>query len=95
MKLLAIGRPDDGVGPREIACHAREEVAALWDLYRAGVVREMYSPGGPGAVLVLETPGRAEAEAALATLPLTASGLIIFEVIELKPFTAFEVLFAD
>jgi len=95
MRLLAIGRPCDGADVRQIARYAREEMRALWQLYRDGVVREMYSPGRPGAVLVLETVARNEAEAALAALPLAAGGLIGFELIELHPFSAFEVLFAD
>jgi hypothetical protein len=60
----------------QIARHAREEMRALWQLYRDGVVREMYSPGRPGAVLVLEAVARKEAETALAGLPLAAAGLI-------------------
>jgi hypothetical protein len=95
MRLLAIGRPRDGAGPDDIARQAREEMRALWQLYRDGVVRDMYSPGRPGAVLVLETVTRKEAETALAGLPLAACGLISFELIELHPFSAFEVLFAD
>jgi hypothetical protein len=95
VKLLAIGRLRQGVDAREIACHADQEMRALWQLYRDGVVREMYSPGRPGAVLVLEAEAGKEAEAALAGLPLAAVGLIVFEVIELHPFAAFEVLFAD
>ncbi len=46
----------------------------------------------PGAVRVLETAARPEAAAALASLPL-AAGIIDFELIELRPFSAFEVLF--
>lgn len=95
MKLLAIGRLHQGADAREIARYAGEEIGALWRLYREGVVREMYSPGGPGAVLVLETAARKEAEVALAALPLAAGGLIAFELIELHPFSALEVLFAD
>ena len=95
MRLLAIGRPRDGAGPADIARHAREEMRALWQLYRDGVVREMHSPGRPGAVLVLETAARKQAEAALGDLPLAAAGLIGFELIELHPFSALEVLFAD
>jgi hypothetical protein len=93
MKLLAIGRPRDGADAHEIGRYAREEMRALWQLYRGGVVREMYSPGRPGAVLITETTTRKEAEAALADLPLAAAGLIGFELIELYPFSAFEVLF--
>ena len=94
MKLLAIGRPRDDADVHEIGRYAGEEMRALWQMYRDGVVREMYSPGRPGAVLVLEAPGSREAEAAVAGLPLAAAGLIVFEVIELHPFSAFEVLFA-
>jgi len=95
MKLLAIGRPGDGASSDKIGGHAREEMRALWELYRDGRVREMYSPGRLGAVLVLETADRGEAENALAALPLVAAGLIVFELVELHPFGAFEVLFAD
>jgi len=66
MKLLAIGRPREGADVHEIGRYAREEMAALWQLYRDGAVREMHSPG-----------------------------LIVLELIELHPFSAFEVLFAD
>jgi hypothetical protein len=95
VKLVAIGRPREGADVHEIGRYAREEMAALWQLYRDGAVREMYSPGQPGAVLVLEATGLQDAEAAVAGLPLAAAGLIVFEFIELHPFSAFEVLFAD
>jgi hypothetical protein len=94
MKLLAIGRPREGADVHEIGRYAREEMAALWQLYRDGAVREMYSPGRLGAVLVLEATGPHEAESAVAGLPLAAAGLIVFEFIELHPFSALEVLFA-
>jgi hypothetical protein len=61
MKLLAIGRPGEGADISEIGRHAREEMRALWRLYRHGTVREMYSPGRPGSVLVFETASRDDA----------------------------------
>ncbi len=95
MKLLAVCRPRAGADVSgEIARLAHDEMRALWELYCDGVVREMYSPGGPGAVLVLEVPAARDAEAAVASLPLAAAGVIEFELIELHPFTAFGVLFA-
>jgi hypothetical protein len=55
VKLLAIGRPRSGIDVRSaIAAHAAAELSALWEMYRDGFVRETYSPGGPGVVLVLE-----------------------------------------
>ena len=94
MNLLAIGRPREGADIREIGRYAGEEMRSLWRLYRDGLVREMYSPGRPGAVLMLVAAAAKDAEAALAGLPLVAAGLIVFELIELHPFSALEVLFA-
>ena len=93
--MLAIGRLRDGADAHEIARYAREEMRALWELYRGEVVRETYSPGRAGSVLVLEVASPEQAEAALADLPLVSAGLIVFEFIELHPFGAFEVLFAE
>ena len=63
-------RPRDGVDVRaEVARHADTELRALWQLYRDGVVREMYSPAGPGAMLVLEAESVKEAERLVAQLP--------------------------
>jgi hypothetical protein len=87
VRLLAIGRPRDGVDPRrDIAPHVADEMGALEALYLNGVVKEAYSPGGPGAVLILEVGSREHALTALATLPLAASHVIEFELIELRPF---------
>lgn len=96
MKLLAIARPRQDVDVRrEVARHARDELRSLWQLYRDGVVREAYSPGGPGAVLILEAPSPPDAASALGELPLVAGNVMEFEIIELLPFTAFELLFSS
>ncbi len=87
MKVLAVGRARSGVdAPGEIAPRARAAMEVLWNLYRDGVARERYSPGGPGAVLVLETAIMQEAEEALARLPLVANNVIEFELVYLHPF---------
>jgi hypothetical protein len=96
MKLLAVGRPRPGLDARTaIAPHAREELRKLWALYRDGVVREMYSPGGPGAVLILEAASPEAARETLSTLPLVANQIIDFDVIELHPFSAMQTLFSE
>jgi hypothetical protein len=59
MKLLAIGRPRLEVNvATAFPPLARAELMVVLELYRAGVIREMYSRAEPGAVLVLETPTR-------------------------------------
>lgn len=72
----------------------REELRALWQLYRDGVVREMYSPGGPGAVLILECESALAATELLHALPLVARSTVTLELIELHPFQVLEILFA-
>lgn len=95
MKMLAVGRPQGEGDPMPaIARHARAEMTALWALYERGVVREMYSPGGPGAVLVMEVDSEEAARSALGELPLVTEGIIDFELIELLPMRALSMLFA-
>ena len=95
MKLLAILRPADGGDVRAaIAARAQQELGVLWNRYREGLVREIYSPGGPGAVLIVEAGSRDSAHSALGELPLLADKIMSLELIELHPFTAFEMLFS-
>jgi hypothetical protein len=95
MKVLAIIRPPDGIDLRaDVARHAEVELRALWGLYRDGIVREMYSPGGPGALLVIETSSLQEAQRALSPLPLIANEIMTLELIELRPFSALQMLFS-
>jgi hypothetical protein len=88
-------RPRDRVDVRaDVARHADAELRALWQLYRDGVVREMYSPAGPGAILVLEAESLREAERVVSQLPLIEGGVMALEVTELRPFAGIEMLFS-
>ena len=94
MKILAILRAPDTADVRAaLARQAHEELGALWRLYRNGEVREMYLPGGPGAVLILECESVHTAADLLNTLPLVASRTVSAELIELHPFQALQILF--
>lgn len=96
MKVLAVGRPRALVDPGSaIAPIARKELDALWRLYASGRVREMYFPGGPGAVLLLETESIDAAQTLLAELPLVTNRIVDFELIELRPVSAFATLLAS
>jgi hypothetical protein len=95
LKILAILRPDNsGDLGAAIAGRAQEELGVLWNQYRKGLVREIYSPGGPGAVLIVEADSRDSAYSALGELPLLADEIMSLELIELHPFAAFEMLFS-
>jgi hypothetical protein len=97
MRLLAILRSPDGIEGRDLRdalmSHAKQEMLALWDLYRSGFIREMYSPGGPGAILVLEAESFDDATGRLGELPLIANQIMHLELMEMHPFTALQLLF--
>ena len=65
--------------------HLREEGKALERWRETGILLEAYSPGRPGAVLILELPGPEDAHAHIGQLPLSVAGLIETELFELHP----------
>ena len=94
MKILALEKEVAGVQPEQFQPYGKVEAARVWDLYRQGILREIYfNSETREAVLVLECTDRQEAEALLATLPLVTAGLITFEVLPLIPYTGFARLF--
>lgn len=94
MKVLAIMRPaHEGDLRAEVMAAAAEELTALRELYTEGVVREMYSPGGLGAILILEVKSLEDARDRLSGLPLIERGVMALEVLELAPFQALQMLF--
>jgi hypothetical protein len=96
VKLLAIEREVPGVRDEQFRPHLKAEAARAWELYRAGVFRELYfRQDQPAAVLVLECADVAEANRVLGTRPLVREGLISFEVIPLAPYPGFSRLFVD
>ncbi len=96
VRILAILRPSDATNPRdEVMRLARDELQALWDLYRAGFVREMYSPGGLGAILMLEAQSLEDAAKRLEDLPLLRNRIMRLELTELQPFSALQMLFSE
>ena len=96
MKILAIEREQPGAAAHELQRLARAEAARAWELYQAGLIRELYfRQDRHEAVLLLECAGVEEAAASLATLPLVEAGLIVFEIIPLAPYPGFARLFAS
>ncbi|RJP81748.1 MAG: superoxide dismutase [Candidatus Zixiibacteriota bacterium] len=94
MQFLALER-DLPAEDADFAPHAKPEAARVWELYQAGIVREMYFRADrSAAVLVLECADIVEARAALASLPMVQAGLIEFEIIPLAPYPGFARLFA-
>ena len=96
MKILAIERELPGATAERFRPHLIAEARRAWELYQAGVFREMYFRADEAiAVLILECADVDEAHTVLNTLPLVQAGLITFDVLPLKPYPGFARLFAD
>ena len=95
MKLLAIERDLPAVAAENFAPHLAAEASRVWELYKAGIIRELYFRADRHeAVLVLECADVEEAQQMLGTLPLVRENLIAFELIPLAPYPGFARLFA-
>ena len=95
MRIIAIQKEAEGISKRDFVPHLRDEAREGWQLYKEGIIREMYfRDDKPEAVLILECEDVKEAQEKLATLPLVEKGMISFELIPLRPYHGYERLFA-
>lgn len=85
MLMLVVCRPVEGADQAEFRRLVPAETAALRALKGSGVLSGAWSPGRPGAVLMLDVPSEAEAARLNAGLPLVQAGLITTEIIALHP----------
>ena len=94
MKILALERELPGASTEQFKRHAKSEAARVWELYQAGVLRELYfRTDQRTAVLILECKDLEDARQILSTLPFVEADLIEFEIIPLAPYDGFERLF--
>ncbi len=95
MKILAIEKEVEGVMPEQCSPHLKAEALRVWELYQAGLIREMYFQKDRAlAVLILESTDLSAASEALKTLPLVRAGLIAFDLIPLVAYPGLARLFA-
>jgi hypothetical protein len=95
MRILAVSKTSPGVTREQILPHMKSEAARVWELYQAGVIREIYfRDDGPGAVILLESGNAEEARKHLDSLPLVQRKMISFEVVGLTPYPGYAKLFA-
>ncbi len=94
MKILALEHELPNATAKGFQKYAKDEARKLWELYKAGVIREAnFRVDRSEAVLVLECQTVEEAREALSTLPFVENQLITFELIPLKAYPGFERLF--
>jgi muconolactone delta-isomerase len=94
MKILALEKELPGATTEGFQAHTKAEALQVWELYQAGVLREIYFRADRNeAVLALECTDVTEAQTVLESLPLVKAGLITFELIPLAPYPGFARLF--
>ena len=94
MKILAIEKEYDGKTVEEFQPHLEAEARQVWELYKKGVIREIYFHADQkSAIIILECNNIDEAENNLSTLPLVRENLIYFEFMPLVPYPGYERLF--
>jgi len=85
MRFLVICRPADGGDQDEFRRLVPAETAELRELKARGVLTEAWSPGRPGAVLLLDAADEAAVASLVAAFPLVRAGLITTETLPLHP----------
>ena len=94
MKILAIEKEFEGKTAEDFQPHLEAEARQVWELYKKGVIREVYFRADQkSAIITLECKNIEEAEVNLSTLPLVKENLIYFEFIPLVPYPGYERLF--
>ena len=95
MKLLCLDVPQPGATPEQYGPHMHAEVRHGWDLYKSGLIRDIYlRHDRPGVAIIAEAESVEAARAQLMEFPLAKVGLIGWEVIPLGPMLNWETLFA-
>lgn len=94
MKILALLTPVAGKTGADFQPLMVAEEKAVWALYRAGTLREMYFQPDPVIVsLVFEAGNPTEVDAALQSFPMVQAGLLEIQIVTLGPWMPLEALF--
>ena len=94
MKVIAYDSMKPGVTYERIEPYLPAEVANVWRLWKAGIVRENYARADElGVVIVFEVESVEAAKRYTGDFPLTKAGLIEWFFIPLQVPLALEVLF--
>jgi hypothetical protein len=86
VKIIAYDRFKPGVDMETIEPYIKDEVANVWRLWKAGVVRENYARADQnGIVIVFECSSVEVAQRYVADFPLSKAGLLEWNYIPVTP----------
>ena len=95
MRIIAFDRFKPGVTMKTIEPYLPQEVANVWRLWKAGIVRENYARADePGVVIVFELPSVEEARRYVDDFPLSRAGLLEWSFVPLQAPLPIETLMA-
>jgi hypothetical protein len=95
MKVLAIIDVAQDARMESVRAELAYEIRGSWHLFETGVLREAYATAVPTRVVfVLEADDAKGAQAQLSKLPMVSGGLVRVEVVELRPFVNWSLLFS-
>jgi len=90
MKILLIEKEVPGIQPGEFKTYLEDEARHVWNLYKSGVIREIYFTGEHNAVIIMEADSKEKASEIIKSFPLVKNGLITFDICELNNYDGFE-----
>jgi hypothetical protein len=94
MKIIAYDRFKPGVGMKTVEPYIKDEVANVWRLWKAGIVRENYARADQnGVVIVFECGSVDEAKRYVADFPLSRAGLLEWDYIPVSAPLPLEFVF--
>lgn len=95
MKIIAVTKENENVKREQFTLDLlKQETRTVWELYKQKIIREIYFRADrKDAVLIMECSDVDEARNFLNTLPLVREKLISFEIIPLRPYDGYEILF--
>ena len=94
MKIIAYDRFKPGVGMDTVTPYIKDEVANVWRLWKAGIVRENYAREDQnGVVIVFECSSVDEARQYVADFPLSKAGLLEWDFIPVSAPLPLEFVF--
>lgn len=94
MRILALEHDSTTPTRPDLDDLLRAEAAAVWDLQRRGIIRDIWFNTRRHAVLILECASLLEARNHLAAIPLVHAGLSDFDLQELSFYDGYKRLFS-
>ncbi len=90
MQYLAQTKDAPGVDWSAQEATLRDEARRVHELWKGGTIRQIWFTEEGDAVLLLESATKAEANAAMQSLPLIKNGLLTYSITQLSVYSGFD-----